>query len=65
MNELDNLPNAFYWAKTKTFGVWRMLRKSTDRQNWGQPWKDIESGKRVTYQEIRDRYSEIVEAKHP
>jgi hypothetical protein len=65
MNELDNLPDGFYWGQTKAFGVWRMLRKSTDRQTWGQPWKDLESGKRVTYQEIRDRYERLVEVKHP
>lgn len=65
MTELDDKPDGYYWAKTKRLGVWRMLRKSTDRQSWGNPWKDIDSGKRVTWIEIRDRYSELVKMNHP
>lgn len=65
MNELDNYPDGFYWAKTKQFGVWRMLRKSTDRQTWGQPWKDMESGQRVTYGQIVERCSDLVAVKTP
>ncbi len=65
MPELDNHPDAYYWACTKQFGVWRMLRKSTDRQTWGQPWKDLEGGSRITYKEIRDRYSELQKVEHP
>jgi len=59
MNELDNLPDGYYWGLTKKYGVLRMLRKSTDRQSWGEPWKDMEDGKRATWAKIRERYSEL------
>lgn len=65
MSELDTLTDGYYWAKTKQYGVWRMLRKSTDRQTWGQPWKDMESGQRVTYGQIVERYSDLVAVKTP
>lgn len=63
--ELDNLKDGYWWAKTKNMGVWRMLRKSTDRQSWGLPWKDIDANTRISWPQIRDRYAEIVEVKHP
>lgn len=65
MNELDAYQDGYYWAKTKAFGVWRMLRKSTDRQTWGMPWKDMEDGKRLTWVEITGRYSEVTKVNQP
>lgn len=65
INQLDNKKDGYYWAKTKQFGVWRMLRKATDRQTWGQPWKDLEDGKRLTWLEIMGRYTEVVPVKKP
>ncbi len=63
--DLDNLSDGYYWSKTKHLGTWRMLRKSTDRQSWGMPWKDIDRGCKCSWLEIRERYCELVAVKHP
>lgn len=65
MSELDDKPDGYYWAKTRKMGVWRMLRKSTERQTWGNPWKDVEANMRVSWEMIDDRYSELVKVNHP
>lgn len=67
--ELDNLQDGYWWGRTKPTArgvfAWRMLRKSTDRQSWGMPWKDVDGNARQSWAQIRDRYAEIVEVKHP
>lgn len=63
--ELDNLRDGYWWAHTKDMGVWRMLRKSTDRQTWGQPWKDMEDGSRTSWLQIVSRYDRLEEVRRP
>jgi len=61
----DPHPDAYYWAKSRSHGLWYLLRKQTDRQTYGQPWKLMDNGHRVTWSEVDARFDRVVRVEEP
>ncbi len=61
----DPHPDAYYWAKSRAHGLPYLLRKQTDRMTYGQPWKLMDTGKRVTWAEVCERFEGLVRVEEP